>query len=438
MRRRKSIYPLKPIDNMKRISSLLALALVTALTLVACKNDTKQMAGIPDDLVDSTLTPDEHKENIEEIAVNFINYFDPADTEDLLVSIATLSEYIPYDESEYYMVAKELGLGVKNFSAYHFTMFATRASEQIVIDLTDPDAPLGGFCLTFDGEEWVESEIDPDMIQIVWDNAVATFSWNGSEKWQHEFKEEDLLVSVKVPSTINFSLKLDDVEHLGMTIKTKLSDKYTIACDSEVRIYGGYVLAAGSDADKKGCSTSSSISKDGKKIFGTYAAVAINDFTNLDNWYTEYYNEWNEEYYKELDPSEYFAENIKNGTARVDVLNLSVIGAGDFKGMVETLDRYDETTESEKEFYDKVCKLLNEKVDLILIYNCSNEKIAEVVFQTTLYGDEYWGEYYGLEPILLFPDGSKYAFEDFFNEQAFGDLFNAIYELMNKLPIVVE
>ena len=48
------------------------------------------------------------------------------------------------------------------------------------------------------------------------------------------------------------------------------------------------------------------------------------------------------------------------------------------------------------------------------------------------------GEYYGLEPILLFPDGSKYAFEDFFNEQAFGDLFNAIYELMNKLPIVVE
>ena len=50
------------------------------------------------------------------------------------------------------------------------------------------------------------------------------------------------------------------------------------------------------------------------------------------------------------------------------------------------------------------------------------------------YRDDYYDEtYYEVEPILLFPDGSKYAFEDYFTERAFGDLLDKLEEIADEL-----
>lgn len=145
-----------------------------------------------------------------------------------------------------------------------------------------------------------------------------------------------------------------------------------------------------------------------------------------------------------IDPSEYFVENVKSGAVQLDVLNVSFIAQGDFKNLYHKVEELDDIygndgyydDEKEKKYYNEVCDLINDNVKAVIIYNDTKEKIADVVMQVT--SDSYYGynEYY-IEPILLFPDGSKYAFEDYFTERAFGDLFDAIEELAEEFENVM-
>lgn len=306
----------------------------------------------------------------------------------------------------------------------------------MIIDLNDPENPLGGVCLTFDGEEWVKSEIDSNMIKLVWDDSEALLSWEGKNKWEHEFKQEDVNVIVYVPTTSKCSLTINGVEHVSIVSDIKITNNQTLACDNEVKINGGYRITSDSDANDKGIESKSSVTKDGKKILGYTMAIAIDDFTNLDNWYYEYYDEWYDTNVTEFDPSVYFSENVKNGTFRVDVLNLSFVAVGDFKGMTDAIEKLDEE-DDEKTYCDKLCDLLNKRTDIVLFYNDTNEKIAEVVFQTAWYDYDEYG-YYDIEPIILFPDGSKFAFEDYFTESAFGDLIEELENIANEFMLMVE
>ena len=72
------------------------------------------------------------------------------------------------------------------------------------------------------------------------------------------------------------------------------------------------------------------------------------------------------------------------------------------------------------------------------VYNDTNEKIADVILQTV--EEEYYDQYldktdyiYYAAPILVFPDGSKFAFEDFFTEESFSDLIERISEIAGSM-----
>ena len=57
-------------------------------------------------------------------------------------------------------------------------------------------------------------------------------------------------------------------------------------------------------------------------------------------------------------------------------------------------------------------------------------KIADVI--VAVYEEEYYGnKYYYIEPILLFADGSKFAFDKYFTEKAFDNLLEEIQQLVN-------
>lgn len=82
---------------------------------------------------------------------------------------------------------------------------------------------------------------------------------------------------------------------------------------------------------------------------------------------------------------------------------------------------------------EDVCDLVNEKVKLIIAYNDTDEKVADIILQVSRDDEDYY-----VEPILLFPDGSKYAFENYFTETAFGDLIDAIEELADDFEDMME
>ena len=404
---------------MKKILLSLALCAFVAPLFVGCnkgpESDNNTPGNVDDYNTPSTLTPGEHKAKLEDIAVEFIGYVDLADFEEILDTIYCLSEYLEYDEEYAY---NELALGIKNLSPIHFQRFATRALEEVIIDINDPEYnPLAGYVYEWNGDEWEESKGQSHTIVIKWDDAVATASWDETTRQEWTFRELETKAIVYVPNSLTFSLKIDNKEHLNIVAKPNITDSKTLAPSVEVSLNGGYLISASVKADSRGLETHSLIKKGNKTLLNANTVVAINDFTDIDNWLkTE---------------GEYFADQIKSGKVQIDILNLSIVGAGDFKDLLTDIDEITEglygdeyDAERWRRKMEDVCDLVNEKVKLIIAYNDTDEKVADIVLQVSRDDEDYY-----VEPILLFPDGSKYAFENYFTETAFGDLIDAIEEL---------
>lgn len=413
---------------MKKILLSLALCAFVAPLFVGCNKGPEGNNNTPGNVDDyntpSTLTPGEHKAKLEDIAVEFIGYVDLADFEEILDTIYCLAEYLEYDEEYAY---NELALGIKNLSPIHFQRFATRALEEVIIDINDPEYnPLAGYVYEWNGDEWEESEGQSHTIVVKWDDAVATASWGETTRQEWTFRELEAKAIVYVPNSLTFSLKIDNKEHLNIVAKPNITDSKTLAPSVEVSLNGGYLISASVKADSRGLETHSSIKKGNKTLLNANTVVAINDFTDIDNWLkTE---------------GEYFADQIKSGKVQIDILNLSIVGAGDFKDLLTDIDEITEglygdeyDAERWRRKMEDVCDLVNEKVKLIIAYNDTDEKVADIILQVSRDDEDYY-----VEPILLFPDGSKYAFENYFTETAFGDLIDAIEELADDFEDMME
>lgn len=419
---------------MKKILSSLALCAFIAPLLVGCNKGPESGNNTPGNVDDyntpSTLTPGEHKAKLEDIAVEFIGYVDLADFEDILDALYCLTEYLEYDEEDWYgdeYAYNELALGIKNLSPIHFQRFATRALEEVIIDINDPEYnPLAGYVYEWNGDEWEESKGQSHTIVIKWDDAVATASWGETTRQEWTFRELEKKTIVYVPNSLTLNVKIDNKEHLNIVAKPNITDSKTLAPSVEVSLNGGYLISASVKADSRGLETHSSIKKGNKTLLNANTVVAINDFTDIDNWLkTE---------------GEYFADQIKNGKVQIDILNLSIVGAGDFKDLLTDIDEITEglygdeyDAERWRRKMEDVCDLVNEKVKLIIAYNDTDEKVADIVLQVSRDDEDYY-----VEPILLFPDGSKYAFENYFTETAFGDLIDAIEELADDFEDMME
>ena len=414
---------------MKKILSSLALCAFIAPLLVGCNKGPESGNNTPGNVDDyntpSTLTPGEHKAKLEDIAVEFIGYVDLADFEEILDALYCLTEYLEYDEEYAY---NELAMGIKNLSPIHFQRFATRALEEVIIDINDPEYnPLAGYVYEWNGDEWEESEGDSHKIVVKWDDAVATASWGETTRQEWTFRELEKKTIVYVPNSLTLNVKIDNKEHLNIVAKPNITDSKTLAPSVEVSLNGGYTISASVKADSRGLETHSSIKKGNKTLLNANTVVAINDFTDIDNWLkTE---------------GEYFADQIKSGKVQIDILNLSIVGAGDFKDLLTDIDEITEglygdeyDAERWRRKMEDVCDLVNEKIKLVIAYNDTDEKVADIVLQVSRDDED---DYY-VEPILLFPDGSKYAFENYFTETAFGDLIDAIEELADDFEDMME
>lgn len=413
---------------MKKILLSLALCAFVAPLFVGCNKGPEGNNNTPGNVDDyntpSTLTPGEHKAKLEDIAVEFIGYVDLADFEEILDTLYCLAEYLEYDEEYAY---NELALGIKNLSPIHFQRFATRALEEVIIDINDPEYnPLAGYVYEWNGDEWEESKGQSHTIVIKWDDAVATASWGETTRQEWTFRELEKKTIVYVPNSLTLNVKIDNKEHLNIVAKPNITDSKTLAPSVEVSLNGGYLISASVKADSRGLETHSLIKKGNKTLLNASTVVAINDFTDIDNWLkTE---------------GEYFADQIKSGKVQIDILNLSIVGAGDFKDLLTDIDEITEglygdeyDAERWRRKMEDVCDLVNEKVKLIIAYNDTDEKVADIVLQVSRDDEDYY-----VEPILLFPDGSKYAFENYFTETAFGDLIDAIEELADDFEDMME
>ena len=411
-----------------------------------------------DEITDSELTPGEHKSRLEKIAIEFVEAFNPSDVEELVYSAKDLAEYAEYFdygfETEEDIVdgptPAALVRGLQRFSAADLVEFATRVAEDFVIDANDPDMnPYAGKCYTWNGDDYVWEETDGKDKTIVfeWDDTEAQISWFGSTKVEYLYDEEMNYI-VYVPHDINISIKIDGKTHFTAKLETNITDIKTWAPKVTITLNGGYEIVAKSAGNSKGLEAGATIKKNDKVLLNAASVVAINDATDIDNWLEEYYCENCGENHMEV--SDYFLEQVKTGSAQIDILALSIVASGDFMGMYKEIeeidDRYDAwddenytyLPEEDRKECNAICECVNERVEVVLIYNDTKERVANIVLTTTSYYDEYdQCNRYNVEPILVFPDGSKFAFEEYFTEKAFGNLIDAVMELAEQVDSMV-
>ncbi|MBO7189381.1 MAG: hypothetical protein J6V55_02210 [Alistipes sp.] len=431
---------------MKRLLTSLALCAMALTTFSACtpKETTQEPAPTPSV---SELTPDEHKQKLEDIAIELVDEFNPSDFELLANAFISLSEYLYTeewdDESQEYPV-EQMARALKTKSMGDLTKAATRASEQFIFDLNNGAIELDGlrFVIDEDGEVYYEELESTGRVEVTWDNAVVLFTW-GENNGQYTYTDEaeDIEYVVKVPAYVNASLKIDGVEHLNVNAEPAVTNNDDLALNLTIKIYGGYEITNAANVTNEKVTYNSSFKKNAKTLISNSAELYINGLTTPENWISEYTNEdeYGNEYtetYLSLDESVY--ETMTNGQFRCDILKLSIIGSGDFKEILtemETLNN-ESTTYNDIAYYEAYSDILNKHTDIVAVYNDTNEKIANVITQGFYYEEEYIedGTSYveigcGVEPILVFPDGSKFSLEEFFTADSFEDLIEHLEDI---------
>ena len=425
---------------MKRLFTLLALSAMSLATFSACIDTDADDPGPNPNPPHSVLTPDEHKQKLENIAIKLVDEFNTADFETLAGSLISLASYIPYEDEEEDWgdtgSLPETARALKSGSVVAITSAITRATEQVIIDVNDGAIEVEGYRFIFDesGEPSYEELGRTGVVEVAWDNSVATFTW-GKNNGQYIYtdKEEDIEYVVKTPAYINVSLKIDGTEHLNINVEPKVIDNYTFAPKMTIKIYGGYEIVSQVNADSTKITNSIALNKNSKKLISTTSEFDINGFTNPDNWVAEwdYGNGYTETC---SDPEEYFNANVTTAQFRYDVLTLSIIGrCNDIQKMLEEEELLENIRDDYATYYTELSAIMNRYLDIVAVYNDTGEKIADIKWQG-FYNESYDKENgcdvitTGCEPILIFPDGSKFSLEQFFTIEDFEDLFEQISE----------
>lgn len=445
---------------MKKLFKLVALCAMALTTLSACEegmptqpqpDDTEnpENPGTGEEPGDSTspLTPDEHKQKLENIAIELVDEFNTEDFEALIGSLSYFEDLFEVDDElvegpgdEY---IDETTRALKSFSVAGLINAVTRASEQFIFDINDEDFDFNGAVIEFtEVSEKPSFEDDGNLGECVvkWEDSVATFSW-GETKGQYTYidEEEDVEYIVKIPAYINLSLKISGVEHLNINIEPNITDNHTYAPKITIKLNGGYEIVCENIADNQKLSCAYSLSKNGKRLAGAVAAASIKDFTNPENWYHEYYDDYYNEYITEIAPYIYFGKNVTNGSIQIDILTLTLTAAGDFTGMYDKIEELDSKyicwddegnyyEDQEKAYYNDLCELINNTVEFIALYNDTNEKIADIKVQPRRSVYDEGDIDYEIDLVLVFPDGSKHVMQDYFTADSFEDLMNHLSE----------
>lgn len=541
---------------MKKLSTFLLTFSLLAFCCVSCgddpagsgsgngNDDNDQNGGGSKPIEDvSTLTPGEHQTKLENIAKEFVGYFDAEDSRALIESLSKLDGYlnddeeygigIPFYQSVYPTSGGEFDLTVhiprlyyeenpviqspsfvssvriektqnepevriiinvsasESHDAIHISDsygdlictiglypdlsargmawfkssgtlaclkqaagFSGEAVAQFAIAATQPDYTINlndyaGSVYTYnhETEDWDQTEVSGNTIIARWDDSEATLTWSNTTKTWEGDVDYDKNAKVYVPEEITVTVKVAGREELTLKVQPNLSSNYELAPYATMRLNGGYTFTVDADASRTGVRAAVTVAKNNTIIAASKGTLSINDLTDTSNWFdkeTYSWEGWNGETYTEEWTScvvdDYICDNAKTGEITLDVLSATIHAQGDIKKVVLGADEIDDT--SSKNGATLLSALINANMTSFLLYNDENKKVADIVVQPYLSYNEYWGgemhEEWDQEPVLVFPDGSKFAFEDYFTSKKFSSLIDAIETLFDAYSSFVE
>lgn len=172
--------------------------------------------------------------------------------------------------------------------------------------------------------------------------------------------------------------------------------------------------------------------KDGKALI-TAAAYGKVDIVEDKYEIDETWTENGEDLYYKYSGTTVTVKKSEKATIALDILQqLQIKGeCSDIDELVKAVNNfYDAESDSDR---TRFLGNVNAKLDLGVYYNLGSNKQASVEFISDYYEDEWEGyTYYELIPVIKFNDGSSHKFEEFFSDQIFESLMQAVSEFGNS------
>lgn len=370
----------------------------------------------------SPLTPDEQKVKIEQVAEDLMDMYSADVFEDYFKLTKLFGEtYFDYDYDwdDFYEYCEEKGEKIYNEDWSDRDGYTT----DVLFLLSDLQGkivfgPRSVSCSDYKGLAAEFSLDGKDYVaEVTFPGKKTTVDFSYTEEGY--YYDDTYNVKIEIPETVKVKITENGKNFAEVTCSVSFPDLTEDMDPEEVYMYVSTSIKiddneliidrTGYDAGKNKAISGMTLKKGNK--------VAIKSEISADvDMDVEVYGD---EVYQNL-------KIAKNAYVYVDIL-----GEMQFKGecsdmllLADYIEDYDYAeTDAEVE---RAIKNINNQLDLGLYYNGSSKKTADVVIDYYVYYDEYWDEEWEeLGPVLVFDDGSKYSFYEYFDEDAFAGLIDS-------------
>jgi len=450
---------------MKKIYTLMAAALAfgsCSAILSSCGDDNEPDNPTPPaPVIDGELTPTESKKHLEETATEVMNYFRPAEQQELIELTSyfgkqygdlSMPENFDFESTNPQSMMSALG-EISRGNVAAFASAATTYTYNVNFDrMKGVYKPKG--------DEWVKISDSKDIVfqfsnskqgdaqlTIVASGEVSNFDFTITD-WDYDYDEngnwyeyeEEYKYNIALPHEVKFSLTSEGKELANGAVVSSIDvkgHKFALQAETNVMNINARVEAKGNDSKVE---QSSAVKVGGITIISSSAAINGKHLCDRDHW---------EALEDSDDESAYLAGIINNASANVDVLGRVQFAASipNFtaklvEAMENTYDNYDyQTKDAALNACKNDCDIINQAINTQFRYN-SNTVQGSLVFQPYLSYEDSWGEYsyweYEMESVLKFAsDNTTYSFEDYFGK-GFGNVTNQWESLIDNYKRIWE
>ena len=429
------------------MKKLFFLFLCVCIAAVSC--DQKNADGTdgpviinPDDIIvdkNDVLDDEAQKLKLEQVATKLMDMFPADEYEDMMelskVMYSHCDRYFTdedYDWSDLEDAGEDIAGTLYDEKQkgeykwqYTYTLFLSNCTGIVTLDKNEASDITKVIIKDVDGEDW-EAVVTPKRLKKVF---LGEFLETYYDYYEDIEYTDVYNVTVEIPASLSLEVKRNGRFFAEVEVKFDYEvskdgvdiEKDQIGVEAEIKIddLALTLKNASYDASTGKVEFSQSLRKDDYFIFSqSLKGKAELEYDEDEDGYV-YIEDWDGEVEVELNV---LGELQIKGTCR-DLNKLS--------GYLE--DEYD----SEKDC-EKAAERVTGLVDLGVYYDGTSTRQASVEFDPVVEDNGYGDEFYWIEPVLVFGDGSRYFFYDYFDDRIFDDLVEDFEDFIYDYEDMVE
>ncbi len=408
--------------SMKKNLWIPAVLLAGVFAFTACSKDDDSSESF------SSLTPEQHKENLEKEGVAFVqNMNGMAD----LGLFNVIDEFITLNDQTPAMQAHQfVSLGLTQIEAVKDAPQVSVQLKQLKAEGDESISSLWGegtgiYEWDASNSVWTKTAAD-DQITFKFDieGSAAVISATNFSYQKASHQTEDGFV-IELPKSLNFVISLDGTNLCTYAYTGQWYENDTPQLLQEEFYLEGYTSTATLDLQNQShLKTSSSLKYNESVIYQSgFELQGDVDYNSIMDQMDQMDNE----------DDLYDQTVIKNANAYFQLGNIKMDGLINAEKLVSDLKSLDASgIKTEKEGWQMMADIFNNNAKLYVRYADSNEIIAKAeVYVTEDYDSYYDYTDYDLDVRMLFADGSAVS-GDFF-DSGFGDMITEINKLISDM-----